>query len=77
MVPIYTRHLRPSEYGILELLNRSQQVVLAIMALGLRITVIRFYFEREDPDVPQAHGGLGHGDAAGPGRWSRWWPRSS
>jgi len=50
MIPVYTRQLHPSEYGILELLNRSQQVILAIMALGLRITVIRFYFERRDHD---------------------------
>lgn len=50
MIPVYTRCLSPGEYGVLELLNRSLQIILILLGLGLRATVIRFYHDQQDPE---------------------------
>ena len=45
MVPVYTRLLDRSEYGLLELLTRSAEVASIILALGIGSAVLRFYFD--------------------------------
>jgi O-antigen/teichoic acid export membrane protein len=42
-IPIYTYALSPSEYGVLELLNRSQEFLLLIISLGLRSSLLTLY----------------------------------
>jgi len=43
MIPIYTYRITPSIYGVLELLNRSQEILLLILSFGLRSAVATFY----------------------------------
>ena len=50
MLPVYTRFLTVSEYGQLELLNRTAQIIVMVMAVGLRASIIRHYFESDDPN---------------------------
>jgi O-antigen/teichoic acid export membrane protein len=43
MIPIYTHRVTPSIYGVLELLNRSQEIILLILSFGLRSALLTFY----------------------------------
>jgi O-antigen/teichoic acid export membrane protein len=61
LVPVYTRYLSPSQYGVLELLNRSLQIAIMVMALGLRVTIIRFYYEHDDADYRRRMAGSATG----------------
>jgi O-antigen/teichoic acid export membrane protein len=42
-IPIYTRLLPMEDFGILELYNRSQEVLLLLMSFGLRATLLTLY----------------------------------
>src|SRR5437016_5143437 len=43
LIPIYTRAVSVSEYGVLELLNRSQDFVLLIITMGMASTLATLY----------------------------------
>jgi O-antigen/teichoic acid export membrane protein/peptidoglycan/xylan/chitin deacetylase (PgdA/CDA1 family) len=43
MIPIYTHRVSPSVYGVLELLNRSQEMLLLILSFGLRSALLTFF----------------------------------
>lgn len=43
MLPIYTRYLTPADYGVLELLTITTDVISMIVGIGLTSTVMRFY----------------------------------
>lgn len=43
MIPIYTHRVTPETYGVLELLNRSQDIILLILSFGLRSALLTFY----------------------------------
>lgn len=43
LIPIYTHGVTPAEYGVIELLNRSQELMLVIFSLGLRSTLLTLY----------------------------------
>ncbi len=43
LIPIYTRAVSVSEYGVLELLNRSQDFVLLVITMGMASTVATLY----------------------------------
>jgi O-antigen/teichoic acid export membrane protein len=50
MVPIYTHRIAPSEFGALELLNRSQEILILLLSFGLRGALVTFYqMEKGDP----------------------------
>lgn len=49
MIPIYTRILTPADYGILEILSISTDVVSMLTGLGLAAALTRFYYHYEDP----------------------------
>ena len=49
MLPIYTRYLTPADYGTLELLEMTTDVVGMIAGIGLASSVFRFYSAHEDP----------------------------
>lgn len=55
MLPIYTRLLSPSDYGILQLLEITIDVAAILMSAGVTAGVMRFYFkaetERERQDI--------------------------
>ena len=48
MIPIYTRFLSPSDYGTLELLTLTSEVIAIIISGRISSGIARFYFEYED-----------------------------
>jgi len=48
MLPVYTRFLSPADYGTLELLEMTIDVISMIAGLGLAGTVFKFYHEYEN-----------------------------
>jgi O-antigen/teichoic acid export membrane protein len=54
MVPIYTHRVSSAIYGVLELLNRSQEIILLILSFGLRSALVTFYqMGKDDPHQRQ------------------------
>lgn len=53
MIPIYTHRVSPEIYGVLELLNRSQDILLLIFSFGLRSALLTFYQMRNDQPTEQ------------------------
>ena len=49
LVPIYTRVLSTSEYGILSSVNITAQLLAIFMGLSLSASLIRFHFDQTDP----------------------------
>ncbi|RME25535.1 MAG: hypothetical protein D6800_07505, partial [Candidatus Zixiibacteriota bacterium] len=47
MLPIYTRYLTPSDYGILELLSMTVDIVATLAGAGISSALLRFYSEKE------------------------------
>lgn len=44
LLPLYTHHLEPSDYGLLEILNRVGEVLtICLMAGGIRLAALTFY----------------------------------
>ena len=47
MLPVYTRLLSPSDYGVLQILDMTSDVVAIIVSAGCTAGVMRFYFKAE------------------------------
>jgi len=47
LIPLYTHVMTTSEYGILELLGRTADILLLIIMVGVRQAFIRFYFDSD------------------------------
>lgn len=50
LIPVYTRAVTVSEYGVLELLNRSQDFVLLVITMGMASTVATLYQMEENEE---------------------------
>lgn len=48
LIPIYTRHLSVSEFGLLGLIHLTVSVLTAIFGLGLSSAIFRSYFDYDD-----------------------------
>lgn len=48
LVPVYTRHLRASEFGVLSLLTISLTLITIVLKFGLNHAFFRHYYESED-----------------------------
>ncbi len=48
MIPIYTRFLTPSDYGLLELLDLTLNIMAILLGLGIGSAVIRYYHNFDD-----------------------------
>src|SRR5688572_9044388 len=48
MLPVYTRYLTPADYGVLELLGMTIDVIGMITGIGLVAGVFKFYSAEED-----------------------------
>jgi len=48
LLPIYTRYLTPTDYGIKELVALSTQVVSILLATAISSAMYRFYFDYDD-----------------------------
>lgn len=51
MIPVYTRFLMPEDYGIIELLALTTDVIGMVLAVGIGDAIYRFYFDSEDDEV--------------------------
>ena len=47
MLPIYTRFLTPADYGVLELLSMSMDVLAMLAGAGITAALLRYYSEKE------------------------------
>ena len=52
MIPVYTRMLTPADYGVLELLSMTTDVIAMLVGLGLAGAVMRFYYDPPPGDEP-------------------------
>src|SRR5512143_1606738 len=43
LLPIYTHRISPGDYGLLELLNRSRDVLLIVLNCGMGMAALTFY----------------------------------
>lgn len=50
LIPLYTHVLTPGDYGVVELLNRSADILMLVMFLGIRQAFIRMYFDHDDKE---------------------------
>lgn len=48
MLPIYTRHFTPRDYGLLQMLDLSVELTAHLMSIGLGAAVMRSYFRTND-----------------------------
>jgi O-antigen/teichoic acid export membrane protein len=49
MLPVYTRYLSPSDYGVLELLGMTIDVIGMVTGAGILAGVFKFYHAEDDP----------------------------
>jgi O-antigen/teichoic acid export membrane protein len=54
MIPVYTKCLTPSEYGVLELLGLTTDLVSTAIGMGMSAAVMRFYFKHESTESRHA-----------------------
>lgn len=47
MLPVYTRRLTPSDYGVLQILDMTSDVVAILVSAGCTAGVMRFYFKAD------------------------------
>jgi len=48
MLPIYTRHLTPADYGVLELLDTTIMLISLVVTIGIGRGMSRFYYEEDN-----------------------------
>src|SRR3954447_18306126 len=54
LLPIYTNHLTPADYGTAELLLTTIILISIVLRLGLGEALVRFHFDDADPDRRRA-----------------------
>ena len=71
LLPLYTRYLSPSDYGLIETLVALSAVLTALVAQGMKSAFFRFYFDSAGSRAPAPrrahrllvrHGRLDRGD---------------
>jgi len=50
LIPLYTRYLRPTDYGIMSMVSMYTQVMFILMNLGQSTSLFRFYYEKDDAE---------------------------
>lgn len=48
MIPIYTRFLSPDNYGVLEIVTLTTEIIAMVASAGMTQSLSRFYFKYED-----------------------------
>lgn len=48
LLPLYLNYLAPDEIGLLEIINRTNDILRIILMIGLVVTTLRFYQEKDD-----------------------------
>lgn len=49
MLPVYTRYLTPADYGVMELLGMTIDIIAMLSGIGLTAAIFKYYAEYEDP----------------------------
>ncbi len=49
MLPIYTRYLTPADYGVIELLIMTIDIIGILVSAGISESIFRFYFKENQP----------------------------
>jgi O-antigen/teichoic acid export membrane protein len=50
MIPVYTRYFSPADYGVLEIITITTQVINLVASIGVTQGIGRFYFQYEDDE---------------------------
>src|SRR5213083_546592 len=50
LLPLYTRYLSPSDYGLIETLGALAAVLTALVAQAMKSAFFRFYFDSAEPE---------------------------
>lgn len=50
LIPIYTNYLVPAEYGTLELLSMTVDIISTIIGIGMTAAIMRFYYKYDSED---------------------------
>ncbi|MEN8194301.1 MAG: oligosaccharide flippase family protein [Bacteroidota bacterium] len=50
LLPLYTAHLLPKEYGILAILQAIMQILIGVFGLNLPTAMMRWYAQEKDPE---------------------------
>ncbi|MEP7242419.1 MAG: oligosaccharide flippase family protein [Gammaproteobacteria bacterium] len=50
MLPLYTRYLTPTDYGIMELIDTTTGLIGIVVGLGVSAAISRFYYDRKTDD---------------------------
>ncbi|MFP4416730.1 MAG: lipopolysaccharide biosynthesis protein [Fibrobacterota bacterium] len=50
LLPVYTRYLSPSDYGIMSLVNISMELIGIVLGLGVSAAMARFYYDKDDEE---------------------------
>jgi hypothetical protein len=53
LLPLYTRYLSPSDYGLIETLVALSAVLTALVAQAMKSAFFRFYFDSAEPAPPR------------------------
>jgi O-antigen/teichoic acid export membrane protein len=48
LIPVYTRYLSPSDYGVLALVGTFNRILFLVLNLGQSTALFRFYYEHDD-----------------------------
>lgn len=59
LLPLYTRLLRPEDYGVIAVLDLVAGVLAIVVGAGMVSAVNRFHFDAEDPESQRAVWGTG------------------
>jgi len=51
MLPLYTRHLTPTDYGVLELIDVTTSLLGIVIGVGVAQAMGRFYYDTEDQSI--------------------------
>jgi len=53
LLPLYTRYLTPTDYGVLELIGATSSLLGLVLGLGVTGALARFYYELPPPKQPR------------------------
>ena len=51
LIPLYTRYLSPSDYGVIALVAMYSQVMFVLMNLGQGFSLFRFYYDKDTEEA--------------------------
>jgi O-antigen/teichoic acid export membrane protein len=50
LIPLYTSYLTPADYGVLQICNISEAILIIIMSLGITSSFFKIYFESKNTE---------------------------